>query len=441
MDFSQIYGGAGSGLFTMVAFILALSVIVAIHEYGHYIVGRWCGIHAEVFSLGFGPILYSRVDKRGTKWQVAALPFGGYVKFLGDANAASVGSTGDVSAADHRRTMHGAPLWARALTVAAGPVFNFILAIVIISGVIMMQGRATDPLVYEGGIDLPASYVNQLQTGDELIGAVGIPFGQGAEILDKMPLEPTVEYQIRRDGRDMTVKGPYLMPSAVTSFVPRSAADDAGLRPGDVITAIDGTPVVAFSQLVDTVTEVAGAPMTITVWRDGAELEFTLAPRSVDRPLPEGGFETRYMIGITGGVFFQEQTERLGAWESLKLGTSQVSFLLKSSLSGLYHVVTGAISTCNLSGPVGIAETSGAMASQGGTSFLWLIGVLSAGVGMLNLFPVPVLDGGHLVFHAYEAITRRKPSEGAYNILMMIGLALIATLMIFAIFNDLLFCP
>ena len=122
---------SGSFAYTLVAFVVALSIIVAIHEYGHYIVGRWSGIYAEVFSLGFGPVLYSRVDKRGTVWQIAALPFGGYVKFLGDANAASVGSDGTVPAA--RNTMHGAPLWARAATVAAGPFFNFIFSFVIMT--------------------------------------------------------------------------------------------------------------------------------------------------------------------------------------------------------------------------------------------------------------------------------------------------------------------
>ena len=144
MDIATLMGQFGGFFWMIIAFVVALSVIVAIHEYGHYIVGRWTGIHAEVFSLGFGPVLYSRLDKRGTVWQVAALPFGGYVKFAGDANAAS-GVDGEAMAdvADDpvasRRTMHGAPLWARALTVVAGPVFNFALSIAIFFGVLMLQ--------------------------------------------------------------------------------------------------------------------------------------------------------------------------------------------------------------------------------------------------------------------------------------------------------------
>ena len=147
MDIIGLIPSFGGVFFTVIAFIIALSVIVAIHEYGHYIVGRWCGIHAEVFSLGFGPVLYSRTDKRGTVWQIAALPFGGYVKFLGDADAAS-GKDGEtiskLSDADRARTMHGAALWRRAATVAAGPVFNFILSIGIFAAVIFVQGTATE---------------------------------------------------------------------------------------------------------------------------------------------------------------------------------------------------------------------------------------------------------------------------------------------------------
>lgn len=441
MDFAQIMSSFGGGAFTLVAFVVALSVIVAIHEYGHYIVGRWTGIHAEVFSLGMGPVLYARTDKRGTVWQIAALPFGGYVRFLGDANAAGVGETGEVNAVDVRRSMAGAPLWARASTVLAGPVFNFILAIAIFAGIAMSQGRSLDPLTYKEGRDLPAQFVSQLQAGDQVLRVEGLAFGNDAPVIEQLPYTPTLQYDIVRDGSPMTVTGPYLMPSAVTGINPRSAADDAGLRKGDVITGIDGAPVVAFAQLIEAVQAADGAPLTLQVWRAGQTMDFTLAPRRVDIPQAEGGFETRYLIGVTGSVFFEEATARLGVWESLTGATNQLVFILKSSLSGLYNVIIGKISTCNLSGPVGIAQTSGTMAAQGATSFVWFVGMLSAAVGLLNLFPIPVLDGGHLVFYAYEAVTRRKPSVAAFNVLMMMGLGLIGLLMGFALLNDLVLCP
>lgn len=179
----------------------------------------------------------------------------------------------------------------------------------------------------------------------------------------------------------------------------------------------------------------------MTVWRDGTELTRELSARRVDLPLPEGGFETRWMIGITGDTFFKAARVSVGPWEALSSGSEQLWWRITTSLSGLWNIINGSISSCNLSGPVGIAQASGSMAAQGTGSFILFIGVLSAAVGLLNLFPIPILDGGHLVFHAYEAIARRKPSENALKYLMIGGLSLIGMLMTFAILNDLIFCP
>ncbi|WP_373635428.1 RIP metalloprotease RseP [Yoonia sp. SS1-5] len=444
MDLTQFVPLFGNFAFMIAAFVVALSVIVAIHEYGHYIVGRWCGIHAEVFSLGFGPVIYSRMDRRGTKWQVAALPLGGYVKFLGDANAASVGSDGTVAATDARRTMLGAPLWARTATVAAGPIFNFILAILIFAGVMMAQGRSADPLTFGEMRPLPPSFATDLQTGDILLSVEGIPFDdpdREGGIVDLLPLKERLDYRVERGGDQITVDGPFLMPTAVSSVSPRSAADDANIKVGDVITAINGDPVFAFTQVQEIVKNADGAPLALTLWRNGQTVDVTLSPRRVDLPLPEGGFETRWLMGITGQLFFEEQTEFVGPIEALQIGAQQLWFTATTSLSALKHVIFGQISTCNLSGPVGIAETSGSMAEQGAQSFIWFIAALSAGVGLINLFPIPVLDGGHLMFYAYEAIARRKPSDRAIQVFMFVGLALVLSLMSFTVLNDTLLCP
>ena len=434
----------GSFGWALVAFIVALSIIVAIHEYGHYIVGRWCGIHTEVFSLGMGPVLFSRVDKRGTKWQVAALPFGGYCKFLGDANAASVGDSGDVAAVDRRRTMLGAPLWARSLTVLAGPVFNFVLSAFIFTAVIMSQGEAADPVRVADLQGLPDSYAQQLQPGDELLSINGVPV-PGIEglsaMLDGLPEQQVLDYLVLRDGSERAVTGPFPSPPAVQGLTPGSASYDAGFLVGDVITAIDGAPIFAFDHLITAVNDAEGGELVMDVWRGGETLQITLSPRRQDIPNRDGGFETRWLIGISGGLFFGLATETPSLGDAASLGVAQVGNIMTTSLSGLYHMVTGAISSCNLSGPVGIAQASGAMASQGGTSFIWFVAVISTAVGLLNLFPVPILDGGHLVFHAYEAVTRRPPSEGALRVLMAGGLAIILTLMIFAVANDLFLCP
>ena len=444
LDLMQFLPIFGNFAFMIVAFVVALSVIVAIHEYGHYIVGRWCGIHADVFSLGFGPVVYSRVDKRGTKWQVALLPLGGYVKFMGDANAASVGSDGEVSQADMRRTMLGAPLWARTATVAAGPVFNFILAIAIFAGSIMYQGRSVDPLTFGEMRPLPASFATDLRTGDVLVAVEGVLFDDAertVDVSDLVPVQERLTYTVIRDGDEINVEGPYYFPAAVSSVSPRSAADDADIKVNDVITAINGDPVFAFSQVQDIVLAADGAPLAFTIWRKGQSLDKTIAPRRVDLPMPEGGFETRWLIGITGTIFFEEQREFIGPWAATKLGAEGLWNTVTTSLSTMKHILFGKISTCNLSGPVGIAETSGSLAEQGAQSFIWFIGALSAAVGLINLFPIPVLDGGHLVFYAYEAVSRRKPSDRAVQVFMFVGLSLILSLMTFTILNDTILCP
>ncbi len=444
LDLMQFVPIFGNFAFMIVAFVVALSVIVAIHEYGHYIVGRWCGIHAEVFSLGFGPVIYSRVDQRGTTWQVAALPLGGYVKFLGDANAASVGSDGAVAETDMRRTMLGAPLWARTATVAAGPVFNFVLAIAIFAGSIMYQGRSVDPLTFGELRPLPASFASDLREGDVMVAVEGVPFAdtdRAVAISDLVPVQERLDYTVLRDGDEITVEGPYYFPAAVSSVSPRSAADDADIKINDVITAINGEPVFAFVQVQDIVLDADGAPLEFEIWRDGETLTKTIAPRRVDLPNPEGGFETRWLIGITGTIFFEEETVGVGPFEAISLGAQGLWTTVTTSLSAMQHILFGQISTCNLSGPVGIAETSGSMAEQGAQSFIWFIGALSAAVGLINLFPIPVLDGGHLVFYAYEAVTRRKPSDRAVQVFMFVGLSLILSLMMFTILNDTILCP
>jgi len=439
----------GGVLYTLLSFVVALSIIVAVHEYGHYIVGRWSGIHADVFSLGFGPVLYSRMDKRGTRWQIAALPFGGYVKFMGDANAASGKDAEAMQAAamdpvELRKTMHGAPLWARTATVAAGPVFNFIMSIAVFSAIFMLRGVASDPLTVGEIRALPGGF-HQLQQGDEILAINGAQTpnfddaGAWKSFTDDIPARAVLEYRVRRDGQTMTVNGPYLFPPQVVQVAPRSAAMDIALEPGDVITAIGTTPVFAFNQLKEAVEASDGRPLMLDVWRNGEIMKLALQARRTDEPQPDGGFLTSWRIGIAGGMAFKPATESTGAIESVTGGVGQTLDIVQGSLSGLWHMVTGAISTCNISGPIGIAETSGAMASQGVQSFIWFIAVLSTAVGLMNLFPIPALDGGHLVFYAYEAVAGRPPNELALRIMMTVGLALILSLMVFAVGND-LFC-
>ncbi len=448
LDISAILPQFGSALGVFAAFVVALSVIVAIHEYGHYIVGRWSGIKAEVFSLGFGPVLFSRVDKHGTRWQVAALPFGGYVKFLGDADAASGKDSAAMAATPPerlRQTMHGAPLWARSATVAAGPVFNFILSIAIFGGVILAQGKMAEPLQVGSLRPLPAEGIS-LKPGDTVLDIAGtqMPGYQDRGAFDTftsaLPDQQVMDYRVQRDDRQMTVPGPHPLPPIVTALVPQSAAYRAGIEVGDVISAVNGTSISSFTQLKEIVEASNGAPLRLDVWREGVQEQLSLTPRRTDEPQENGGFQTQWRIGIAGGWAFEPGTVRVGPLEALEGGVRQTYAVAASSISGLYHMITGAISSCNMSGPLGIAQTSGAMASQGAENFIWFIAVLSTAVGLLNLFPIPVLDGGHLVFYAYEAVFRKPPSDGALRVMMTIGLTLILGLMLFALFND-IWCP
>ncbi|MFK7762849.1 MAG: RIP metalloprotease RseP [Roseobacter sp.] len=449
MDILTLIPQFGGFVWTIAAFVLALSVIVAIHEYGHYIVGRWSGIHADVFSIGFGPILFSRYDKRGTRWQIAALPFGGYVKFAGDANAASgkdeaVMAQAEADPAKLRATMHGAPLWARAATVAAGPIFNFALSILVFATVMLSTGVSRDPLTVGELRPLPVA-ATELRPGDEITAINGdtLPSTQDSEayrsFIENLPYEPILTYEVVRNAENFIVDGPYMLPPIVNSLSPQSAAIRAGLEQGDVIVAIDGSPIYAFDQLKSAVEGGDGAPMDLTVWRAGETLEKSLAPKRVDEPTDDG-FVTQWRIGIAGGLAFEPATDRPGLGEAVLGGVQQTWTIIEGSLSGLGHMITGAISTCNLSGPIGIAQTSGAMASQGAENFIWFIAVLSTAVGLLNLFPVPALDGGHLVFYAYEAVSGKPPSDKALRVLMTVGLATVLSLMLFALGND-VFCP
>ena len=443
MDILGMLPSFGGFLSSALAFIVALSVIVAIHEYGHYIVGRWCGIHAEVFSLGFGPVLYSRVDKRGTHWQLAVLPFGGYVKFMGDSDAASgkdgAAMTG-LTDTERKRTMHGADLWRRAATVAAGPVFNFILSIFVFAGVFLFSGTTTDEAVIGKLKPIPGP-VDMFQEGDKLlrVGDAEITSLEDFYIAARdAKATQTTSYEVERDGKAVSFDSVFPFPPVIDQLQPKSAAMDGGLEVGDVIQSVNGTPVFALREVQEAAQINKDKPLELLVWRNGEVLEKTLSPRQRDLPTADG-FESRWLIGFSGGAFFEPTRETLGAGEAMWGGVLQTWFIARSSLSGMWYMVTGAISSCNIQGPIGIAQTSGDMASQGPAQFIWFIAVLSTAVGLLNLFPIPVLDGGHLVFHAYEAVVGRPPSEKALNRLMMGGLFLLLSLMVFALTND-FFC-
>lgn len=439
MDIFAILGG---GAWTVFFFIVALSIIVFVHEYGHYIVGRWSGIHSEVFSIGFGPVLWSRTDRRGTRWQIAAIPFGGYVKFLGDADATSVqpGDVSGLSEAERRHTMTGAPLWARAATVAAGPLANFILTFVILAAMLLVLGiPREEPTVgamrafpYEGAT---------LQEGDVILAIEGqaTPDRESfGKVVSELPAKQVMEYRVLRGGEEQSVSGPHPFAPVVGQVIIRSAAMDAGIQEGDVILKVGGREVMTFQELPGIVAESKGQPVVLTIWRGGETFDLSLTPRIRTVEDENGAFIEKYQIGLAAGMVFEPAMRRTGPVETASLALEQMWRMTTTTFSGLYHIVAGKISTCNFSGAIGMAETMGDAARNGLESFIGMMAVLSLGVGILNLFPIPVLDGGHLVFHAYEAVTRRPPSESALRVLMTVGLTFVLGVMIFALSRDLI---
>jgi regulator of sigma E protease len=434
----------GGFLSTVLPFVVVLGIVVFVHEYGHYIVARWCGIRSDVFSIGFGPVLWSRRDRRGTLWQVAALPLGGYVRFHGDSDASSRADPDQLqamTAAERAETFHGATVGRRMLTVLAGPVANFVLTIAVFAGVIMWQGLPTErPTI--GQIEpMPAGVDQPLMEGDVVLEVSGRPVTSFDDIFAaaiEMPQPGPMSFQIERGGTRIELTAPYAFPPLVQGVEPLSPASRAGLVRGDVILAADGQPLTAFEDLRRVVMASDNRSIGMEVWRAGEVLNLEITPAERDTGDGEGGFERRVMIGVAGAPLYMPATETPMPWTAIGYGAERMVNVITQSLNGLKHIVIGTIGAENLQGPLGIAQISGETAQQGFLNFILLIAVISTAIGMLNLFPIPVLDGGHLVAFAIEAIRGRPPSAAAMQVAMSIGLGLILLLMVFATYNDIM---
>jgi regulator of sigma E protease len=443
LDLSSLISALGGGAQAVLALLVVIIIIVTVHEYGHYIVGRLCGIHAEVFSLGFGRPIWSRTDSRGTRWQIAAIPLGGYVRFLGDADAASSpGALTGLSEAERRHTMQGAPLWARTATVLAGPAFNIALTLAVFFGLFLSTGIGNDSTVIANLRALPTGPV-ELQSGDRILSMDGIEtpdFDTLATQAKVLKDRATVTYVVERNGEVLTFEGPNPVPPLVQSVSLNSAAEEAGLQAGDLFLAVDGHPIAGFDQMPPMVEASQGAPVDITIQRGDQILELTLTPKRADLPDMEGGFTTRWLIGVSGGLMFEPTRRSAGVLEAAQLSVQQSWLMAKTNLNGIAQILIGTISSCNLSGPIGMAKAASAAATAGIEAFIGTLALMSLTIGLANLLPIPVLDGGHLVFYLYEAIARRPPHAKAQQILMTVGLAVLLSLMAFAFSNDLFLC-
>ena len=345
---------------TLIAFALVLGVLVFVHELGHYLAARWRGVHVDAFSIGFGRPLWRRTDRRDTEWRLGWLPLGGYVKLHGQEVPEE---TDAATRASWRpgQTFHEKPVLDRAIVVAAGPVANYLLAVLLFAGLYMTVGQ-------------PASN------------------------------------------------------TAVGAVVEGSAAARGGLRAGDEILALDGERVARFEQVQRHVQPRAGRPIELRVARDGGERTLTVTPDAREGPQGPVG-----VLGIQGGAV---RYERLGPLAALATGASQTVDVTWQSLTSIAEMLAGQRSARDLGGPIKIAEVSGEAASLGLAPLVTLMALLSVSLGLLNLFPIPILDGGHLVFYAAEAIRGRPLPPKAQEYGYRAGFALLATLFVLVSWND-----
>ena len=433
----------GGLLATVLPFLVVLGIVVFVHEFGHYIVARWCGIRSEVFSVGFGPVVWSRRDRRGTLWQIAALPLGGYVRFLGDKDGTSRADAREIermAAAERVHTFHGASVGRRMLTVLAGPFANFVLSVVVFTGLVLWQGVATERPVI-GSIEALPNAEQPLQPGDVVLAVNGAPVEDFAGIYEAAAAMETpgpMRFVVERDGERLELVAPYALPPIVYGVEPLSPASEAGLRRGDIILSADGEPLAAFEDLRAAVIATEGRPIPLKVWRDGATTTVEIDPIERDVQEADGSFARRVMIGVAGASLYLPATETPAPWTALGLGLERTAEVIVLSLTGLKHILLGTIGAENLQGPLGIAQISGETAAQGLASFITLIAIISTAIGLLNLFPIPVLDGGHFAAFTIEALRGRPPSPRAMQVAMTIGLGLVLFLMVFATYNDIM---
>jgi regulator of sigma E protease len=356
----------------VIPFIVILSAIVFVHEFGHYLVARWCGVKIDTFSLGFGPELAARVDSRGTRWRVGALPLGGYVKFHGDANVASVDSGTATATADRSLTLAAQPVRNRAAIVLAGPVANFILAFVIFAGMFMAFGR--------------------------------------------------VEHMAR-----------------IGRVEPNSPAAVAGFQAGDLIKSIDGESINTFESLQESTLMSTGLPMSFVVERDGHDVGLTATPKIT--VVDQGVFGKRRMghLGLASSADPKDaKIERCAPPTCAVWGASQEWFIVKATAAYIVGIFAGRESTDQVSGLIGAAQMAGEMAKISLWELFSLAAWFSVSVGFMNLLPIPLLDGGHLVFYACEAVLGRPLSERVQEIGLRIGIALVALLIVFTTSHDIL---
>ena len=354
------------------AFLFVITLVVFFHELGHFLVARFFGVTVEVFSVGFGKEIFGWTDRRGTRWRVSWLPIGGYVKFAGDADAASrpdLAAAAAMTEEQRKGALLLKPLYQRAWVAAAGPIANFILAIVILTALYLQVGHTTIT---------------------PLVGAV----------------------------------------------TPGGPASVAGIKPGDLITSIDGTAINDFQQLHETIPMSGGATLALGIRRAGQDLTLSVTPRLMQTRDELGNSRNQMVIGILSDPKAPVRHERYGPVTALTAACSQTWNIVRGTILGVGQMLTGHASMDQLKGPVGIAKITRQVASVGFLALINLAAILSVSIGLVNLFPIPLLDGGHLLYYACEAVLGRPLSERIQEFGFRLGLILVLGLVLLTTWND-----
>lgn len=356
-------------LLTVLAFVAVIGPLVFVHELGHYLVARWCGVKAEAFSIGFGPEIAAWVDRRGTRWRIGALPLGGYVRFKGDMNAASQTDPAwlQLPSAERAESFPAKPLWQRAAIVAAGPLINFLFAILVLATFAVVHGESRTPAV-----------AGQVQAG--------------------------------------------------------SAAAAAGIQPGDRIVSLNGREMATFDDIRLYAQIRPDEPVTILIERAGQNIERQGRVGAVQE---RDGFGNSFRIGRLGIAPGDPVIEPVALWRAPIVAIKQTGQIVRTMVETLGQILGGGRSVKELGGPLKIAEVSGQAATLGLEGFVFFMALISINLGFINLLPIPMLDGGHLLFYGVEAIQRRPVSPRVQEWAYRSGLAMLLAMMMLVTFNDL----
>lgn len=443
-------------LWNLVFFLIALGILIAIHEFGHFWVARRCGVKVERFSIGFGKSIWSRVGKDGTEYTLAMIPLGGYVKMLDER-------VDDVPDSLKDQAFNNQPLWQRSAIVAAGPLANFLFAFVVYWFVMMLGTPTLKPIIgevtpnsiaAEAGItpEMELTSVSGIRTLDweavnlQFISHIGEdemtltvkPDANANYTVEKIldlsswKFDPDTQSALATLG--MTPYRP--QPTTTLALVVEGgAAQAAGFKIGDKIQAIDGKSIETWQQVVEDVRLHPSSPLTVEIQRNGMEQQLILTPNGRDENGQQVGYAGFASQSSTWpeGYQFTLQYGPLAAIPAALDKTWQVVTLTVNIIKKLF---TGDVSVKNLSGPISIAKGAGMTADFGLVYFLGFLALISVNLGIMNLFPLPVLDGGHLLFFGIEAVTRRPVSEKVLEIGYRFGTAILLLLMVVALFND-----